>query len=97
MKSCSKCVMPETAETLSFDSAGVCTVCRQVEFKTDNIDWEPRKAEFAAIVDEVRGKHDYYCIVPFSGGKDSTYTLWYLIKELKLKPLVVRFDHGFMR
>ncbi len=97
MKSCSKCVMPETAETLAFDSAGVCTVCRQVEFKTDNIDWTARKAEFATIVDEVRGKFDYDCIVPFSGGKDSTYTLWYLMKELKLKPLVVRFDHGFMR
>ena len=29
--------------------------------------------------------------------KDSTYTLYYLIKEYKLNPLVVRFDHGFMR
>ena len=42
-------------------------------------------------------ENEYDCIVPFSGGKDSTWTLYYLIKEYNLNPLVVRFDHGFMR
>ena len=97
MKSCSKCVMPESAESLGFDNSGVCTVCRQIEFKQTAIDWNEKLEEFHKIVDQVRGKHDYDCIVPFSGGKDSTFTLWYLVKKLKLKPLVVRFDHGFMR
>ena len=97
MKQCSRCVMPETSETLAFDGGGVCTVCQQVEFKQTGIDWDAKKLEFEKLVEEVRGKHDYDCIVPFSGGKDSTYTLWYLVKELGLKPLVVRFDHGFMR
>jgi N-acetyl sugar amidotransferase len=89
--------MPETSETLSFDGSGVCSVCRQVEFKNEAIDWEAKKEEFSDIVEKVRGKHDYDCIVPFSGGKDSTFTLWYLVKKLGLKPLVVRFDHGFLR
>ena len=97
MKSCTKCVMPESAESLGFDNSGVCTVCRQIEFKQTAIDWNAKLEEFHKIVDQVRGKHDYDCIVPFSGGKDSTFTLWYLVKKLKLKPLVVRFDHGFMR
>jgi N-acetyl sugar amidotransferase len=35
--------------------------------------------------------------VLFSGGKDSTYTLWYVVTQLNLKPLVVSFDHGFYR
>ena len=35
--------------------------------------------------------------VSFSGGKDSTFTLWYIVTQKKLKPLVVRFDHGFYR
>lgn len=97
MKSCNKCVMPESAESLGFDNKGVCSVCRQIEFKQTAIDWNAKLEEFHKIVDQVRGKHDYDCIVPFSGGKDSTFTLWYLVKKLKLKPLVVRFDHGFMR
>ena len=55
------------------------------------------KAELDALIEEYRGKYDYDCIVPFSGGKDSTLTLYYLVKEYGLKPLVVRFDHGFLR
>jgi hypothetical protein len=34
----------------------------------------------------------YDCIVPYSGGKDSVFQLWYVVKKLGLKPLVVRFD-----
>jgi N-acetyl sugar amidotransferase len=97
MKSCSKCVMPETAETLGFDDKGVCSVCRQVEFKQTAIDWDARRTELDAIVAPLKDVKDYDCIVPFSGGKDSTFTLWYIVKKLGLKPLVVRFDHGFMR
>ena len=49
------------------------------------------------LIEEYRGKYEYDCIVPFSGGKDSTFTLYYLMKEYNIKPLVVQFDHGFMR
>ena len=57
----------------------------------------PNKRALDALIEEYRGKYDYDCIVPFSGGKDSTWTLYYLVKEYGIKPLVVRFDHGFMR
>ena len=97
MHVCNKCVMPETSESLTFDNEGVCSVCRQIEFKQTGIDWEAKRAELEKIVADTRGKYDYDCIVPFSGGKDSTFTLLYLVKDMGLKPLVVRFDHGFMR
>ena len=35
----------------------------------------------------------YDCIVPYSGGKDSVFQLWYIVTQLKLKPLVVRYNH----
>jgi N-acetyl sugar amidotransferase len=94
---CTKCGLPETHETISFDDAGVCNICRQHLVKHERIDWRANKAALDALVEEHRGKYDYDCIVPFSGGKDSTWTLYYLVKEYGLKPLVVRFDHGFMR
>lgn len=97
LKRCVKCGLPETYETIEFDAAGVCNVCRQQSFKRDSIDWSARKVMLDEMVEEYRGKYEYDCIVPFSGGKDSTYTLWYLINEYKLKPLVVQFNHGFMR
>lgn len=97
MKKCVQCGLPETHETISFDAEGVCNICRQHQFKHERIDWERRKQELGALIEEHRGKYDYDCIVPFSGGKDSTWTLYYLVKEYGVKPLVVRFDHGFMR
>lgn len=97
MKRCTNCGLPETHETISFDHDGVCNICRQHEFKKDKIDWTANKKALDALIEEHRGKHDYDCIVPFSGGKDSTWTLYYLVKEYGIKPLVVRFDHGFLR
>ncbi len=89
--------MPETAETLTYDEHGRCSVCQQIEYKHTNIDWDERAAMLDELIERHKDKHDYDCIVPFSGGKDSTFTLWYLVKKKKLKPLVVRFDHGFLR
>jgi N-acetyl sugar amidotransferase len=97
LRRCTKCLLPETHETITFDADGVCNICRNVEFKQTRIDWPAKKRELDALVEQYRGKHDYDCIVPFSGGKDSTWTLYYLVKEYGLKPLVVRFDHGFLR
>lgn len=97
MKRCVRCNLPETHETITFDAEGVCNICAQHEVKQERIDWAQRKRQLDELVEQYRGKHDYDCLVPFSGGKDSTWTLYYLVKEYGLKPLVVRFDHGFMR
>jgi N-acetyl sugar amidotransferase len=97
LKRCTKCLTPETHESITFDEQGVCSVCRQVEFKEGKVDWAQRKKDLTELIEENRGKYDYDCIIPFSGGKDSTWTLYYLLKEYKIKPLVVRFDHGFLR
>lgn len=97
MKKCTKCLLPETHESITFDDNGVCSICRQVEYKKDKINWEAKKEELKELIESYRGKYDYDCVVPFSGGKDSVWTLYYLMKEFKIKPLVVRFDHGFLR
>jgi N-acetyl sugar amidotransferase len=97
MRYCSKCLIPETHETISFDAEGICNVCRQIEFKNTKIDWNSKLVVLDELIEEYKGKYDYDCIVPFSGGKDSTWTLYYLAKIKKLKCLVVQFNHGFMR
>ncbi len=97
MKYCSKCMLPETHETIEFDEQGKCNICRQHEFKKTKIDWEQKRGDFEKLLEQYRGKYSYDCIVPFSGGKDSAYTLWRLVKTFKLKCLVISFDHGFMR
>lgn len=97
MKKCIKCGLPETYETIEFNESGICNICNQHSYKNNSIDWESRKTTLDNLINEYRGKYEYDCIIPFSGGKDSTFTLYYLIKEYNIKPLVVQFDHGFMR
>ncbi len=97
MKRCNRCLLPETQETITYDSEGICNVCRQHETKKEKIDWKNRKEELIELLNQYKGGYDYDCIVPYSGGKDSTFTLYTLVKEFGLKPLVVCFDHGFLR
>ena len=93
MKKCTRCLVPETVDTITYDDEGVCSVCRQVEFKDRKIDWSERAKQLDVLIDEYKNKGLYDCIVPFSGGKDSVFQLWYVIRVLKLKPLVVRYNH----
>lgn len=97
LKKCARCGLPETYETIEFDPQGICNICGQKEFKDKNIRWDERMRQLDALIEEHRGKHAYDCIVPFSGGKDSTFTLLYLVTKYNLKPLVVQFNHGFFR
>ena len=97
LRRCKRCLLPETYETIEFDAEGICNICRSTEHKQKEVDWDERKRLLDRLIEKYRGKGDYDCIVPFSGGKDSTFQLYYLMKEYRLKPLVVRFNHGFMR
>ncbi len=97
MKRCAACLLPETHETITFDESGICSVCNNFE-KKQEIDWALRHRILDNIVSDAKSRNAQYdCIIPFSGGKDSTFSLYYAVKELGLKVLVVSFDHGFYR
>jgi N-acetyl sugar amidotransferase len=93
MKKCTRCLTPETVDTITYDEQGVCSVCRQIEFKEDKIDWDDRWNQLQAMIAEYKDKDIYDCVVPYSGGKDSVFQLYYIVKVLKLKPLVIRYNH----
>ena len=93
MKYCKKCVMPDTKPDLFFDENGVCDACQSADKKNKLIDWPERKKEFDGLIEKYRSKDTsrYDCIVPVSGGKDSTYQA-YLMKKYGLNPLCVNFE-----
>lgn len=93
MRICTKCVLPESHESIEFDENGVCNICNQAKIKHQSINWGLRKQMLIDICEKYRNKGRYDCIIPFSGGKDSTYQLWYVVTQLKMKPLVVRYNH----
>lgn len=97
MKICAQCILPDTFPGISFDEKGVCNFCR--DFKGEKALKEEKNeyyGKFLDLIAQVKGKGDYDAIVAYSGGKDSTYTL-YLLKEIfKLRVLPVTFDNGFI-
>lgn len=97
LKRCIKCIMPETQERIIFDEEGVCGACRQVKVKQNKVDWKAKEKELIKLIEQHKGKYAYDCIIPFSGGKDSTFTVYTLVKKYGVKPLLVTFDHGFLR
>lgn len=98
LERCCRCTLPITWETLYFDDEGVCNICRNWDKKQKEINWAEREEQLKVMLEGVKKKNATYdCIVPFSGGKDSTFTLWAIVKRYGLKPLVVSFDHGFYR
>ena len=63
-------MLPETYETFEFDEK-VCNVCNFHSKKKSKINWEERLETFEKLIANFRGKGEYDCLVPFSGGKDS--------------------------
>ncbi len=99
MRRCTQCILPETWAGIEFDENGVCNYCRD-EKKRDDINWQAKEEDFKTILDECkkRAAHNnvpYDCVVPFSGGKDSTYTLYTMITKYNMKPLAATADHCF--
>ena len=95
LRYCNRCCMPETMEGITFDEFGICTPCRSSEEKM-HIDWEVRDKRLRKILDDHRSETYYDCMLPMSGGKDSTFQAFALDKRYKVTPLAVTHGHNWM-
>lgn len=78
---CRRCVLPDTRPGLTLNGDGVCSACAGHVAKTTAIDWAARARQLAAIFERAKARQrGYDCIVPVSGGKDST---WQVVKCLE--------------
>jgi N-acetyl sugar amidotransferase len=86
---CTRCVMPETKPDLHIDEEGVCAACRYMD-KRHEVDWDARRTELKDLLEQYRSKDgsNYDCIIPVSGGKDSTFQVIRIL-ELGMNPLLV--------
>lgn len=89
MKYCNKCLLPDTKPNLTFDKGGICNACTNFDNRKE-INWEERNRELEAILNKYRSKDGstWDCIVPVSGGKDSTYQVIKML-EMNMNPLCV--------
>ncbi len=92
MERCTRCLLPRNFPNTTFDQQGVCEYCHR---------FTPRKLLGKdALLKEIR-KHKqpdsaYDCVVAVSGGRDSTYALYYMVHELGLKVATYTVDQGYL-
>ena len=81
--------MPDTKPDLKLDEQGICNACRSYESRKE-VDWEVRRIELEKLLERYRNPNGetWDCIVPVSGGKDSTFQVVRML-QLGLNPLCV--------
>ena len=92
MKYCKKCLYPNTKPQLQFDERGICSACNNHKLK-DEVNWVKKKEDLLLILEKYRSKNgnNYDCIIPVSGGKDSTFQTYTIKETFGLNPLAVNF------
>jgi len=83
---------PDTKPQLEFNEDGICSACINFD-KKSKIDWNKKREELEEILKKYSSKDgkNYDCIIPVSGGKDSTFQTYFITKELGYNPLVINF------
>lgn len=97
---CTRCIMDTSDPNIEFDTAGVCSHCRNFD---QNMlpNWHPNASGRRAL-DEIVAKmkregqgRPYDCAIGLSGGVDSSYLAYVARKELGLRLLAVHVDGGW--
>ncbi len=92
LKRCSKCLLPETFPFIHFDDKGTCNYCNN--YKKIQVQG---KEELLKLVEPYRNREKKpECLITFSGGRDSSYLLHYVVKELNMTPIAYSYDWGMI-
>ena len=90
---CKKCVVSNQRPRIIFDEEGICSGCRNADYKNNDVDWKLREKELIELLDEHRRSDGYWdVIVPSSGGKDSGYVAHQLRYKYGMNPLTVTWS-----
>ena len=86
---CKKCLYPDTKPNLFINNEGVCSACTNYTNRK-TINWKSREKLFYELINKTRNSNSnaHDCIIPVSGGKDSTYQVLKAL-ECGLTPLCV--------
>lgn len=74
MQWCRKCILPSTRPNLVIWDDGVCNACHR-HITKQSVDWAERETEFFSLAEQAKTASNgaYDCLIPVSGGKDSTW------------------------
>lgn len=89
MKYCNKCVLSDNMFSVKISDDGLCNYCKNSKVLENSTN----DAEFTF---KTNSDNNYDIVLAYSGGKDSSYTLYLLREKYKLRVLAITFDNGFL-
>lgn len=97
MKVCKNCTLNDNIFSTHINDEGLCNYCLQSN-KSNNISIEEcveKEKQLMEAFDKYKNL-PYQVLLAYSGGKDSTFTLYKLRKKFNVSVLAVTFDNGFL-
>ncbi len=97
---CTNCVMDTSDSKIKFDNEGICDHCNTYykdilpKWHTDEKGDEALKKIVKKIKIQGQGK-DFDCLMGMSGGIDSSFLLYTMVKKYDIRPLVFHVDAGW--
>ncbi len=98
MKTCSKCTLNDNIFSVRINDEGLCNYCLQnnkVNQNISNEEYIEKENQLMEAFDKYRDR-PYQVVLAYSGGKDSTFTLYKLREKFDVSVLAVTFDNGFI-
>lgn len=93
---CIRCGTTPDFPGISFDSEGFCSLCTLYEvYRKEIMSYFLEKEELASLLLAQPKDCPYHCLLLYSGGKDSTFVLYSLVR-MGLRVMTFTFDNGFI-
>lgn len=98
MKVCKNCTLNDNIFSVRINDEGLCNYCLQTNKSINNIpdeEYREKEKQLMEAFDKYRNL-PYQVLLAYSGGKDSTFTLYKLRNKFNVSVLAVTFDNGFL-
>jgi len=100
MQRCKKCVLPNTIINIDLDKNGVCSHCQKDIREVDRYNFDGKDVEFNKLIEQKKKRRidlnlKYDVLVSISGGRDSAYVVYKLVKDYNLNVLCVHYENPF--
>lgn len=98
LKVCKRCTLNDNIFSVKINDEGLCNYCEEHlkdARNAANNEYEEKERQLIEAFNKYRDL-PYQVLLAYSGGKDSTYTLYMLRKKYKASVLAVTFDNGFL-
>jgi tRNA(Ile)-lysidine synthase TilS/MesJ len=94
---CRRCLLTDAMPGIRIDETGLCNICQATPPAEQLAEVRAQlHRDMEGVIREHRGTRPYECVVAYSGGKDSSYTLKLLVETYELRCLAVTIDNGFL-